>query len=113
MAEYHADGSAAGRPAREAGMLQGFTQKMTALVGQVRQRGIAPDSPEAAQVVGRLLDGADAARRAYVRQRLEAGVDSHSDRYHQLLAVINGQQSRPSHAPDLEWLIAAIDSHPA
>lgn len=86
---------------------------MTTLVGQARQRGIAPDSPEAAHVVNRLLDGADAARRAYIRQRVQAGADSQSDRYHQLLAVINGQQARPSRTPDLQWLITAIDSHPA
>ncbi|MGH3254966.1 MAG: MerR family transcriptional regulator [Streptosporangiaceae bacterium] len=113
MAEYHASGSAAGGPAPEAGAPEGFTQKVTALVSQARQRGIIPDSPEAAQVVDRLLDGADAARRAHVRERLKAGVDSQSDRYHQLLAVINGRPSRPFHAADLEWLLAAIDSHPA
>lgn len=112
MAEYHASGSAAGGPAPAPGM-QGFTQRLTALVGQARQRGIPPDSPAAAQVVGRLLDGASTARRAYIRQRLEAGVDSQSDRYHQLLAVVNGQQPRPSRAADLEWLLAAMDSHPA
>lgn len=106
MAEYHAGAAATG-------MREGFTQQMTGLVGQARQRGVAPDSPEAAQVVARLLAGADAARRAYIRERLAAGVDSQSDRYHELLAVINGKQSRPSHAPDLEWLIAAMDSHPA
>jgi hypothetical protein len=86
---------------------------VTALVGQARQRGIAPDSPEAAPVVCRLLDGTDAAQRAYIRERLEAGVDSQSDRYHQLLAVINGQEPRPSRSSDLQWLITAIDSHPA
>jgi DNA-binding transcriptional MerR regulator len=112
MAEYHAGGGAAGGPGQGTSM-RGFTQTMTALVGQARQRGIAPDSPQAAQVVSTLLDGADPARRAYVRERLEAGVGSQSDRYHELLAVINGQQSRPSRAADLEWLIAAIDSHPA
>lgn len=69
------------------------------------------ESPEAAEVVDKLLGGADAARRAYIRERLAAGVDSQSDRYHQLLAVINGQPPRPARAPDLEWLIAAIDSH--
>jgi DNA-binding transcriptional MerR regulator len=109
MVEYHAgDG-----PAPQAGTLQRFTQKITALVGPARERGIAPDSPEAGQVVARMLDGADVARRAYVRERLEAGVDSQSDRYHELLAVINGEQARPARAPDLKWLMAAIDSHPA
>jgi hypothetical protein len=57
MAGYHARGGVAGGLARKPGTLQGFTQKVAALVGQARQRGFAPDSPEAAQVVGRLLDG--------------------------------------------------------
>jgi hypothetical protein len=45
--------------------------------------------------------------------QLAAGVDTRSDRYHELLAVINGQQARPSRTPELQWLLAAIDSHPA
>jgi DNA-binding transcriptional MerR regulator len=113
MAQYHAAGSGADGPAPEPGVPQGFAQKMSALVGPARQRGVAPDSPEAAQVVGKLLDGVDAARRGYVRERLEAGVDSQSDRYHELMAVINGQQARPSRAADLQWLLAAIDSERA
>lgn len=113
MAEYHSRGGAAAGPAAGEGMPAGFSQKVFALAGQARQRGVAPDSPEAAQVVDQLLDGADAARRAYVRQRLAAGIGSQSDRYHELLDVINGQQARPSHVPDLRWLLAAIDSHPA
>jgi hypothetical protein len=72
----------------------------------------APDSPEAAEVVDRLLAGADATRRAAVRERLAAGLDSQSERYHRLLAVINGEQPRPSHGSDLEWLMTAIDNHP-
>jgi DNA-binding transcriptional MerR regulator len=120
MVEYHAAVGAAGgalsgadgAPARQAGAPR-FTRQVTALVGQARQNGVAPDSPAAAQVVDRLCDGADASRRGYIRQRLEAGLDSQSDRYHQLLAVINGQQAGPSRAADLEWLIAAIDSYPA
>ena len=40
-------------------------------------------------------------------------MDSQSDRYHELLAVINGQRARPSRTADLRWLIAALDSHPA
>jgi DNA-binding transcriptional MerR regulator len=113
MAEYHAGSGTAGGPTPGAGVPGGFTQQMSALVGPARQRGIVPDSPEAGQVVERLLEGTDAARRHYVRERLEAGVDSQSDRYHELLGVINGQQARPSHAADLQWLIAAMDSHPA
>jgi DNA-binding transcriptional MerR regulator len=114
MAEYHAGGGARGGPALGEGMPAGFSQKVFDLVGQARQRGMAPDSPEAAHVVARLLGNADATRRAYVRERLAAGVDTQSDRYHDLLAVINGQQARPSRTPDLQWLLAAIDArHPS
>ena len=55
----------------------GFSQKVSELGGQARQSGVAPGSPEAAPVVDQLLDGADAARRAYVRQRLATAIDSH------------------------------------
>jgi DNA-binding transcriptional MerR regulator len=112
MAEYHAAGAAAGAPALEAGAPR-FTQQVTALVGQARENGVAPGSPAAVEVVDKLCGGAEAARRGYIRQRAAAGVDSQSDRYHQLLAVINGQQARPSRTADLEWLVAAIDSYPA
>ena len=42
-------------------------------MGQARQRGIAPDSPEEAEVVDRLVAGADPARRDYILERLSAG----------------------------------------
>jgi len=38
MAEYHTGGDVAADPAAKAGALQGFTQKLTALVGQARER---------------------------------------------------------------------------
>lgn len=113
MAEYHAQGRAQGGPAAQEGVSERFTQKVTHLAGDARARGITPDSPEAAEVVDRLLEGAGPARRAYIRQRLQAGLDSQSERYHHLLAVINGEQPRPSRATDLAWLMAAIDHHPA
>ena len=101
MVEYHANGRAAGGPAREAGAPLRFTKKVTSLVGAARERGVAPDSPEAAQVVSRVLEGADATRRSYVGERLRAGVDSQADRYHELLAVIN--ESRPARPAPRTW----------
>ncbi|WP_323377514.1 hypothetical protein [Streptomyces sp. RB17] len=112
MVEYHAESRAQGGPAAQPGGYQRFTRQMVSLVEEARERGIAPDSPGAAQVVDRLLEGADATRLAYVRERLRAGLDSQSERYHRLLALINGEQPRPTHAGNLEWLLAAIDSHP-
>jgi hypothetical protein len=112
MVEYHAGARAAAAPGAAAGAPSRFTEKVTGLVGPVRERGVAPDSAEAKLVLDRVLEGADAAKRSSIKARLRAGVDSQSDRYHELLAVINGDQPRPSRAADLEWLIAVIDSHP-
>jgi hypothetical protein len=85
---------------------------MATLVGEARDQGVEPGSPQAVQVVDRLLDGADAARRSYVRHRLEAGRDSQADRYHELLAIINGERSYPSRAAEIDWLLAALDNYP-
>jgi DNA-binding transcriptional MerR regulator len=103
MAEYHAGTHAE----------QGFSQQVTLLVAPARERGVDPGSPEAGQVLDRLLAGAGPARRAYVRERAAARAASQSDRYHDLLAVLNGQRARPSRVADLEWLRAALDAHPA
>lgn len=112
MVEYHArsDGQDTDQ---QAGGPKEFTQKVAAVVGEARARGIAPDTPEAAQIVDRLLEGTDPARRAYIRQRLEAGLDTQSDRYHHLLAVLKAEPPRPSRTGNLAWLLAALDHHHA
>ncbi|HEX6452019.1 MAG TPA: hypothetical protein VF060_21475 [Trebonia sp.] len=109
MVEYHA-GTHTGHRS-EAG-LGGFNRKVTSLVGPARERGVAPGSPEAVRILDRPLDGADAGRRAYIWKRVAAGAASQSDRYHELLAVLNGERARPSRAADLEWLLAALDGQP-
>jgi DNA-binding transcriptional MerR regulator len=111
MVRYNAESRAQPGPARDTDAYMRFSEKLTLLVGEARERAIAPDSPRAAEVVDKLLAGADPARREYVLERLSAGVDSQADRYRQLLAVINGQPPRPSHVPDFEWLITAMRAH--
>lgn len=107
MVEYHAEShdqeSAAG----------GINRKVAELVSPARAHGVAPDSPEATRIVEQVTGGAGPERRARIRERVKAGAASQADRYHELLAVLNGQQSRPSRAADLEWLLAALDSHSA
>ena len=71
-----------------------------------------PDSPEAAEVVDRLLGDMDADGRAAVRERLEAGLFAEAERYRHLMAVINGREPKPSHADDFAWLLAALRAHP-
>ena len=112
MVEYHTQGGTRDANVPQSPLQQGFTLKMATLVGDARDQGVEPDSPQGVQVVDHLLDGADAARRSYVRQRLEAGRDSQADRYHELLAVINGERSYPSRAAEIDWLLAALDNYP-
>lgn len=112
MVAYHTQGGAPDRNLPRSPLQQGFTQKMATLVGQAREQGIEPTSPQAIQIVNRLLDSDDPKRRSYVRQRLEAGRVSQADRYHELLAVLNGERSYPSRSEEIDWLLAALDHYP-
>ncbi|KAA9381289.1 MerR family transcriptional regulator [Microbispora cellulosiformans] len=85
-----------------------FAKRVVSLVGQARENGVSPGSPEAAEVVARLLGDADAAGRAAVRERIETGAYAEADRYRSLMAVINGREPKPSHADDFAWLLDAL-----
>ncbi|WP_194909241.1 MerR family transcriptional regulator [Catenulispora rubra] len=106
--------NAEGRTDRERGqkpnVYQWFAKKITWQVGEARERGVAPNDPEAAHILTRLL-GDDPARRVNVLTRLERGTDLRAERYRQLLAAINGQPADRSLAPDFAWLIAALRAH--
>jgi hypothetical protein len=81
------------------------------LAGDARQRGVTPGSPEAEEVLDRLLGPGDPVRRAEVLRRLESDPDSDAERYRRLLAVINGEEPPHSHTPDYVWLIEALRAH--
>ncbi len=100
------------RTGQEPGAFMWFAKKVVWQVGQARENGVRPDSPEAAEVVARLLGDMDAGGRAAVRQRLEAGLFAEAERYRHLMAVINGREPKPSHADDFAWLLAALRAHP-
>jgi len=82
--------------------------------------GIAPESPDAVPVLGALLDGyartfhADdsAEYRASLLRRLEVANDPRTERYWQLLGMINGWPAQPSMAPVFAWFIGALRAHP-
>jgi DNA-binding transcriptional MerR regulator len=112
MAESNAQGRTEAGPDQKPGAYQWFAKKITWQVGEARGRGVAPQDPEAAEVLTRLL-GEDPDRRANVLTRLESGTDVQAERYRQLLATINGQPPAPSLAPDFTWLIAALHAHHA
>lgn len=101
-----------GRAGQEPGAFMWFAKKVAWIVGEARENGVAPASPEAAEVLTRLLGDMDAAGRAAVRARLEAGVYGEAERYRRLMAVINGREPKPSHADDFAWLLDALRAHP-
>jgi DNA-binding transcriptional MerR regulator len=74
-----------------------------------RQRGVPPDSAEAARIVAQILDGTPGAqRRPELLAQLEAGTDPRIERYWQLTAIITGRGPFPSLQRALEWLATAL-----
>ena len=74
-------------------------------------RGCPPDSPEAAQVVNRILEpapGFHPVGREELIAGLEVTTDPRIDRYWQLTAIINGWPPFPSHMPGSVWLLTAL-----
>lgn len=67
--------------------------------------GVDPTSPEAAEVVERIVP---VGNRAAVADQLERFTDARVDRYWALLGVINGWPAWPSQIPAFEWFIAAL-----
>jgi DNA-binding transcriptional MerR regulator len=110
VAQSNAEGRTDAGPGQKPSVYQWFAKKITWQVGEARGRGIAPQDPEAAQILTRLL-GDDPARRANILTRLESGTDVQAERYRQLLATINAQPPVRSLAPDLAWLITALHTH--
>ncbi|WP_395106170.1 hypothetical protein [Actinomadura sp. SCN-SB] len=76
------------------------------MVGPAREAGVAPGSPQAAEVVDRLL-GPSADREA-VLERLEASSAPAMERYWRLLAIVAGKPVPPSRSADFAWLAEAL-----
>jgi DNA-binding transcriptional MerR regulator len=77
-------------------------------------RGCPPDSAEAAQIVGRILEpvpGEHPVGREELIAGLEVATDPRIDRYWQLTATINGWPPFPSHMQGDLWLLAALRAH--
>ncbi|MFD7440061.1 MerR family transcriptional regulator [Streptomyces sp. NPDC059909] len=116
MAEHSAAGRTGAGPGREPGAFRWFAKKVAAMVGAARERGITPESAQAAEVLDQVLGPAGTAgpaRRADVLARLQAGADAQAERYRQLLAAVHGEPVPPSQADDYAWLAAALRAHPS
>ena len=84
-----------------------FARRLVQLGAQARERGIAPDSPEAAQVLRELLGDADPAG---VLERLTSQANHQVARYRELLVVVNGHGPAAAHQEEFAWVVAALEA---
>ncbi|MEV6836471.1 MerR family transcriptional regulator [Streptomyces sp. NPDC051133] len=105
MIEYNA---ADRTPDTPAGASARFFERLVELVGAARERGVAPESPEADAVLTELLGtGTD---RTAVLRRIDLG--NEVVRYRELASVIKGESEPPKHQEEFGWVVAALKAWP-
>ncbi|WP_062641902.1 helix-turn-helix domain-containing protein [Streptomyces maremycinicus] len=82
-----------------------FFKRLIELVGRARERGIAPESPEADTVLRDLLGDTD---RAAVLERMKATHNVRLARYRELMAVLKGA-TLSAHEEEFAWVVAALE----
>ncbi|CAM5651090.1 helix-turn-helix domain-containing protein [Streptomyces purpurascens] len=82
-----------------------WARQVVQTVAEVRERGVAPEGPAAAEVLSELFGDAD---RTAVLRSLEAGIEAGAERYRRLVARVRGQDSSPDATEELEWLARAL-----
>ncbi|OQR63695.1 MerR family transcriptional regulator [Streptomyces maremycinicus] len=82
-----------------------FFKRLIELVGRARERGIAPESPEADTVLRDLLGDTD---RAAVLERMKATHNVRLARYRELMAVLKGV-TLSAHEEEFAWVVAALE----
>ncbi|MFF4359859.1 MerR family transcriptional regulator [Streptomyces sp. NPDC001604] len=87
-----------------------FMSRLVQLAGQARERGIAPEAPEAEELLRGLLGDADPAE---VLKRLEAGTNVRVARYRQLWAVVAGLGPQAAYEAEFAWVVAALKARVA
>ncbi|MFF5523402.1 helix-turn-helix domain-containing protein [Streptomyces coeruleorubidus] len=85
-----------------------FSRRLVQLGARARERGIAPGSPEAAQVLRELLGEADPAA---VLERLRSHATNRVARYRELLAVVKGTGPDAAYREEFAWVVAALEAH--
>ncbi|MFR0357089.1 MerR family transcriptional regulator [Streptomyces sediminimaris] len=91
-----------------AGASMWFAKRVVELVGQAREGGIAPGSPQAEEVLRQLLGEAD---RAAVLERVTASHNVRIARWRALLGVLKGTPVR-AYEEEFAWVVAALEAHP-
>ncbi|GAA2241135.1 MerR family transcriptional regulator [Streptomyces indiaensis] len=107
VAEFNAADHGHGTPA---GASLWFSRRLVQWGARARERGIAPGSPEAAEVLGELLGDADP---AVVLSRLRSHATDRVARYRELLALVKGTGPEATYQEEFAWVVAALEAHTA
>ncbi|MFH9007678.1 MerR family transcriptional regulator [Streptomyces afghaniensis] len=87
-----------------------FSRRLVQLGARARERGIAPDSAEAAEVLRELLGDADPAA---VLDRLRSHATNRVARYRELLTVVKGSGPEAAYREEFAWVVAALEARTA
>ncbi|MGW2521952.1 helix-turn-helix domain-containing protein [Streptomyces sp. NPDC001617] len=105
-AEFNHDGRGQDTPA---GASMWFVKQLIELAGQARERGIAPESPEAEKVLRKLFGNAD---RADILERVKATHNVRLARYRELLGILKGTSVK-AYEEEFAWVAAALEARAA
>lgn len=92
---------------REAG--KAFAARVAEFAGPAAEAGVEPRSPEAAEILDRIVEDASA-KRAAVAAKLATFASGRVNRYWELVGIINGWPPFPSTYRAYEWVIAALEA---
>ncbi|RVU20469.1 MerR family transcriptional regulator [Streptomyces antnestii] len=93
-------------PGVPAGSSLWFMSRLVQLAGEALQGGVAPESPEAEEVLRGLLGGD--ADLAAVLQRMEAAANEDVARFRDLVSLVRGLETLPRHEEEFAWVVAAL-----
>jgi hypothetical protein len=89
----------------ESGRSLWFPMRLVELGVRARERGIAPGSPQAEEILRDLLGDAD---RSAVLERMESASNDRLARYRELLCTVKGVGPRAAHREEFAWVVAAL-----
>ncbi|MGW2049140.1 helix-turn-helix domain-containing protein [Streptomyces sp. NPDC001858] len=97
-------------PEAPAGTSLWFMSRLVGLAGDALGRGLAPDAPEAAELLRGLIGEADPAA---VLEKLSAATNVQVARYRELSAVVQGLGPQAAYQEEFAWAVAALAARTA
>ncbi|WP_330307429.1 MULTISPECIES: MerR family transcriptional regulator [unclassified Streptomyces] len=97
-------------PEVPAGTSLWFMSRLVQLAGEALEQGVAPESPEAEEVLAGILGNAD---RAAVLERMESAAHSEMARFRELNALVRGMDPLSAHRAEFAWVVAALRARSA